>query len=102
MDGDLLVQATQFGAAGLIAWMWMTERRSSLDREKQLGEAHERLLEQRIQLDALMRLIAENTRALASLEGGLAAMHRIIERIGMPGRAARREAQDDASGSAAA
>ena len=74
MDNDVLVQATQFGIAGLIAWMWMTERRAALGRERQLTEAHERLMEQRTQLEALVRLVAENTRALASIETGLGAL----------------------------
>lgn len=82
METDVIVQVTQFGVAGLIAWMWMTERRSALVRERQLSEAHDRLMEQRAQLDALIRLVAENTRALASLESGLASLQRIIERFG--------------------
>jgi len=81
MEPDLVVQVTQFGVAGLIAWMWMTERRSALGREKQLADAHERLMEQRTQLEALVRLVSENTRALASLESGLASLQRIIERV---------------------
>lgn len=80
MEPELVVQVTQFGVAGLIAWMWMTERRSALGREKQLSDAHERLMEQRTQLEALVRLVSENTRALASLESGLASLQRIIER----------------------
>jgi hypothetical protein len=94
MDTDVLVQATQFGIAGLIAWMWMTERRAALGRETQLSEAHDRLMEQRAQLDALVRLIAENTRALAALEAGLAALQRIIERIAAPNRTAHRDSPD--------
>jgi len=96
MDPDLLSQVAQFGTAGLIAWMWLTERKSSLARETQLTEAHERILEHRTQLDALMRLVTENTRALASLESGLAAIHRIIERTVAPTRSARH--QDQGSG----
>ena len=81
MEPELVVQVTQFGVAGLIAWMWMTERRSALGRETQLSDAHERLMEQRTQLEALVRLVSENTRALASLESGLASLQRIIERV---------------------
>ena len=102
MDPDLLSQVTQFGVAGLIAWMWLTERRSSLARETSLAEAHERLMEQRLQLDALMRLIAENTRALASLESGLGAIQRIIERSSIPARPTRHESPNDAPAAAAA
>lgn len=81
MDPAIFTEVTQFGLAGLVAWMWLTERRASAQREAQLGEAHERLMEQRVQLDALMRLVGENTRALASLESSQRSLSQIIERV---------------------
>ncbi|RMH26182.1 MAG: hypothetical protein D6693_07685 [Planctomycetota bacterium] len=68
MEQDLLNFATQFGAAGLIAWMWLSERRHAATREAQLSEAHERLAQSRVALDSLLTVVADNTRALASLE----------------------------------
>lgn len=74
MEQDLMNLITQFGAAGLIAWMWLTERRHAARRELQLTESHERLREQRIALDQLMTLVTDNTRAVASLEAGQRAL----------------------------
>jgi len=65
---EILTLAAQSGVAGLIALLWMLERRASATREKRLGEAHEHILEQRVQLEQLLRVVTENTRAIASLE----------------------------------
>ena len=68
IEGQIAAWVTQFGMAGLIAWMWLSERRAASARESQLTEAHRIVVEQRVQLDALMGLIAENTRAISALE----------------------------------
>ncbi len=81
MDPETLAQFTQFGLAGMIACMWLAERRAAAGRERQLAEAHERLLEQRTQLEALMTLVADNTRAVASLEAGQRALAALLERL---------------------
>lgn len=80
MSPEIALQFTQFGTAGLIAWMWLTERRAAASRERQLAEAHERLMEQRVQIDALMRLVGESVRATASLEEGQRALRALLER----------------------
>jgi hypothetical protein len=74
MEPELLATLTQFGTAGLIAWMWLVERRAAADRERQLSSAHERLLEQRTQLDALLAVIADNTKAVTAIEAGIRAL----------------------------
>lgn len=58
----------QFGAAGLIAWMWLAERRAAAVREKQLTEVHGRLMLERQETEVLLKALNDNTRALASLE----------------------------------
>ncbi|RMD63381.1 MAG: hypothetical protein D6824_05380 [Planctomycetota bacterium] len=68
MQLDLLASLAQFGAAGLIGFMWLTERRHAQRRDQQLTEAHERLLEQRLQLEQLIRVVGDNTRALTRVE----------------------------------
>ncbi len=68
MENELLTLAAQSGVAGVIALMWLLERRSSATREKQLGQAHDRILEQRVQLEQLIGVVTENTRAITSLE----------------------------------
>lgn len=65
-----LTEVAQFGMAGLVAWMWLSERRAGAVRERQLTEAHERLVEQRAQTEALMTLVRENTRAVSAVEAG--------------------------------
>ena len=56
------------GSAGLIAAIWFIERRHSEVRDKQLTESHQRILEQRTHVDALMEVVRENTRAITALE----------------------------------
>lgn len=68
MSTDVIQLLSQFGAAGLVGALWIWERRLTARRERELGEAHARILEQRCQLDELLRVIAENTRAISSME----------------------------------
>lgn len=68
MDPTLLTSLTPFGAAGLIAWLWLTERKSAADRERQLSEAHERLVRHRSEIALLVNVVRDNTRALTALE----------------------------------
>lgn len=79
MEGDLMAMATQFGMSGLIAWMWLTERRAATNREKQLSEAHERLMDCRVQLDALLQVVADNARAVSAVEAGQRALASVLE-----------------------
>lgn len=72
MPPDLLSTLTQFGVAGLIAAMWLVERRAASAREKQLLDAHERIVESRAHLDALLTVVKDNTRAITALEGAVA------------------------------
>lgn len=71
MDPTLLSSLTPFGAAGLIAFLWLTERKSS--GERQLNEAHDRLVRHRSELSLLVNVVRENTRALTALEASLRA-----------------------------
>lgn len=65
MDPTLL---TNFGAAGLIACCWLFERRAALARDKQLAEAHTKLITERLGFDTLATLTQSCTRALTALE----------------------------------
>ena len=55
---------TQFGAAGLIGWMWITERRAASARERQVGDVHERIMRERREMETLVEVVRENTKAL--------------------------------------
>ena len=65
---EVLPILSQFGAAGLIGVMWIAERRQASAREQQLSEAHAKLAEQTHALDAVLGVVKENTRAIATLE----------------------------------
>ena len=81
LSSNLIVAFTQFGAAGLIAWMWLTERRHALLRERLIERAHDRIEESRVQLDALVRIVEDNTRALVNLESAQRMMTDALDRL---------------------
>ena len=68
MPGDLATMLAQFGMAGLIAWMWLTERRAGLARERQIEEAHRRLSQERESMAVVIAVVEANTRAMVGLE----------------------------------
>ncbi|MFG0252325.1 MAG: hypothetical protein ACF8NJ_05560 [Phycisphaerales bacterium JB038] len=68
MELDFVQLMTQFGAAGLIGILWIWERKLSAKRERQLCESHDRIMEQRYQLEELLRVVADNTGAISSME----------------------------------
>ena len=70
MPAELIPALAQLGAAGLIGWMWLTERRGALEREQQLREAHAAILDERPRLDILLTALDANTRAITALEIG--------------------------------
>lgn len=71
----------QFGMAGLIAWMWLTERRAGLARERQIEEAHRRLTQEQESLAVVLRVVEANTRAMASLEIGQRELASLIREL---------------------
>jgi len=54
-----------FGAAGLMGAMWLWERRLSRTRERQLSEAHARILRDEQRLELLTQVVEQNTSAVA-------------------------------------
>ena len=85
MEAEVAAVVSQFGVAGLIGWMWMTERRASAARERQIGELHDRILRERTELDVLVTALKENTRALSALETGQRGLVALLGRL-LPGR----------------
>ena len=67
-EGVDVALLTQFGTAGLIAAMWLVERRVGAARERQIEQAHEQLRSQHVTAGALLEVVRENTRAVAVLE----------------------------------
>lgn len=89
VDGDVMSAAAQFGVAGMVCWMWLSERRASAERERQLSEAHRALMQTQHERGAVIEVVRDNTRALASLESGQRGLVAAIDRIvgGAPGGA---------------
>jgi len=79
-DPDLTAYLAQFGTAGLVGWMWLTERRAAAERERQLTSAHERLTQERACFEAAVAAITENTRVLGSLESGQRTLLSFLQR----------------------
>lgn len=79
LEAELVAAVGQFGVAGLIGWMWLSERRTGAERERRLEEAQTRLAAGQEELSALMTVVRENTRALASLEAAQRSMVGLVE-----------------------
>lgn len=90
-EADFAAAVAQLGAAGLIGWMWLSERRAAAAREAQLRELHERLMQERPQVAVLVSVVRENTRALAAIESGqrsaAAALERLLRKRNAPSAA---------------
>lgn len=68
MTEPIISTFAQFGAAGLIGLLWLYERRHGAVRDRQLEEAHRRLLARERELDLLLKVLQDNTRAINTLE----------------------------------
>ena len=77
---DLITLMTEFGAAGLIGLLWLLERRAASHREKQIDEAHQRIMQSGEQVAMLLEVINRNTRAIEQLETSQRRMHILLER----------------------
>lgn len=80
VDAEITGSLVQFGTAGLMGWMWLSERRAAAARERQLDEAHARIVEKRIGLEAVLGAVRENTRVLGQLEAGQRAILELFAR----------------------
>ncbi len=84
MDPTLATTLAQFGVGGLIGWMWLTERRAAADRDKQLTDAHARLLDDHKSIDVLLKALDDNTRAITTLESTQGALIDSLRGTGVP------------------
>lgn len=71
----------QFGVAGLIGWMWLTERRLAVGREQQVSELHRRVLEDHAKIEVLLAALRDNTKALTALESAQRELSGSLERF---------------------
>jgi hypothetical protein len=81
LEPEITATLAQLGAAGLIGWLWLAERRAAASRETQLRELHDRILQERPQIAALLAVVRDNTRALTALEAGQRAIAAVVERV---------------------
>lgn len=82
VNPEVMGAISQFGVAGLVCWMWLTERRAGAERERQISEAHESLRRQHQEREGLVEVVRDNTRALAAVEAGQRELAGAIERLG--------------------
>lgn len=81
MPVESLESLTQFGVAGLMGVLWTWERWFSRRRERELTEAHRRLMSQREALDTLMGMVQRNTEAIERFGGTQQRLNELLERL---------------------
>lgn len=62
---SIVSDLTSFGAAGLMGAMWLVERKMSRRREDELTDAHDRIIRDEQRLERLMKIVEQNSSALA-------------------------------------
>jgi hypothetical protein len=60
-----VMNVAQFGVAGLMGGLWWWERKYSRQREDQLTEAHQAMMQTREHLDAVLNVLQGNTKVIA-------------------------------------
>ncbi|MFI4872748.1 MAG: hypothetical protein ACIAQ0_13110 [Phycisphaerales bacterium JB058] len=83
MEAEIAGVLAQLGAAGLIGLMWLSERRSAHERERQVSELHDRIRGDKAELGVLLAALEANTRAMVSLEAGQRRLTAALERAGV-------------------
>ncbi|GAB4109670.1 MAG: hypothetical protein Kow00105_18420 [Phycisphaeraceae bacterium] len=81
MPIDAIQPLTQFGVAGLMGLLWVWERSMSRKRETQLNEAHAHLHRQYHELNVLIRLVKQNTRAIVRFERTQIQLKQLLEKM---------------------
>ncbi|MEN0019373.1 MAG: hypothetical protein AAF747_00660 [Planctomycetota bacterium] len=87
MEIELATAAAQFGVAGLIGMMWLTERRAASQRERELTQVVEQLRTERVALGALIETVRANTAALVAMEAAERELAEAIRRLDVARRA---------------
>lgn len=64
---EVISQVPSLGAAGVMGAMWLWERSNARHRERQLDEAHSRIMSNRVELGQLIEVVRANTEALTRL-----------------------------------
>ena len=80
MDPLALEPLMELGPAGLMGALWLAERWLSRRRETQLTEAHERILGQQQEIEALLQIVKQNTAALERFDQTQHQLLRLLEK----------------------
>ena len=80
MNGSLTA-LTQFGAAGLIGVLWILERRHAAGRDRQLDDAHRKIVTAERDLEALLNVVKENTKSINTLQQSQIHLISLLERF---------------------
>ena len=67
MIAAIISELTSLGAAGIIGAMWLTERKLSQKRNRQISQAHKEILQKSEHIECLTNVIKENTAAVSKL-----------------------------------
>jgi hypothetical protein len=94
LDAEMAGSLVQFGTAGLIGWMWLSERRDAATAVKQLREAHERIVQEKTSLDAVLGAVRENTRVLEQIAESQRALRDTMVAMGVE-RVRMRESREE-------
>ena len=81
MHAEHLEALTQFGVASLMGVLWLWERFYSRRRERQLSEAHARLMHEREQLQVLVELVEKNIAAMERFGQTQEQLVRLLEEL---------------------
>ena len=81
MSAELTTILGQFGPAGLMGLLWVLERRHAALRERQLSEAHRRLTAEEREVESLLGVVRDSTRAIVALEHTQRHLVRLAERL---------------------
>ncbi len=81
MNEAISTALSQFGLAGFVAWMWFTERRASATREKQIAETHDRLMQERRTIEAVLGALDRSTAAMTAVQEGQRTLAGAVDRL---------------------
>lgn len=71
----------EFGVAGLMGVLWVWERGHSRRRERQLSQAHARILRRDEKLNVLVRIVRRNTAAMMQFQQTQEHLAKILEAL---------------------
>ncbi len=81
MELEFIKAVAQFGVAGLMGVLWIGERTLSRRRENQLDQAHARLIKQREEIEALVKLVQRNTDVIARFDATQVHLMQTLEKL---------------------